>query len=53
MELETFILVIVIGILAAMVYSLRVLLVLEKRVAGMGKEGKVIRPNNKKKRHKK
>jgi len=35
MELETFILAIIIGTLAAIVYSLRVLLILERRVAGM------------------
>lgn len=35
MELETFILAIIVGTLAAIVYSLRVLLILERRVAGM------------------
>ncbi len=37
MELETFILAIIIGTLAAIVYSLRVLLILERRIAGMEK----------------
>lgn len=35
MELESFILAVIIGTLAAIVYSLRVLLILERRVAGM------------------
>lgn len=35
MELESFILAIIIGTLAAIVYSLRVLLIIERRVAGM------------------
>lgn len=33
--METFILAVIIGTLAAIVYSLRVLLILERRVAGM------------------
>ena len=35
MEIQAFILAVIIGTLAAIVYSLRVLLVLERRVAGM------------------
>jgi len=35
MELESFILAVIIGTLAAIVYSLRVLLILERRVASM------------------
>jgi len=35
LEMEAFILAIIIGTLAAIVYSLRVLLILERRVAGM------------------
>lgn len=35
MQLENFILAVIIGTLAAIVYSLRILLILERRVAGM------------------
>ena len=35
LQMETFILAVIIGTLAAIVYSLRVLLILERRVAGM------------------
>jgi hypothetical protein len=45
MEFETFILAIIIGTLAAIVYSLRVLLILERRVAGM--EANIQRVTNK------
>lgn len=35
LQMENFILAVIIGTLAAIVYSLRVLLILERRVAGM------------------
>ena len=35
LQMETFILAVIVGTLAAIVYSLRVLLILERRVAGM------------------